>query len=42
MQRALEASGHSVTRIRFAVLMREPGRFAEWIEDVRDNWDPDR
>jgi CheY-like chemotaxis protein len=41
MQRALEASGHSVTRIRFSALMHDPGRFARWIDDVRDNWDPD-
>jgi CheY-like chemotaxis protein len=39
MQRALEASGHSVNRIRFSTLMREPARFVEWLEDVRDNWD---
>jgi len=41
MQLALEASGHSVTRIRFSALMHEPGKFTEWFEDVRDNWDPD-
>lgn len=41
MQRALEASGHSVTRIRFASLVHEPGRFVRWLEDVRDNWEGD-
>lgn len=41
MQRALEASGHSVTRVRFAALMDEPRRFAQWLDDVRDNWDPE-
>lgn len=41
MERALEASGHSVTRIRFSALMHEPSHFAQWLEDVRDNWDPD-
>jgi len=41
MQRALEASGHSVTRIRFSALEQEPKRFNEWLQDVRDNWDPE-
>lgn len=38
MQRALESSGFSVTRIRFGVLSEE--RFMEWLEEVRDNWEP--
>lgn len=37
MQRSLESDGFSVTRIRFAALTE--GRFAEWLEDVRDNWE---
>ena len=41
MQRALEASGHSVTRLRFAALMQDPVRFSQWMEVVRDNWDPE-
>jgi CheY-like chemotaxis protein len=41
MQRALEASGHSVTRLRFAALMQDPVRFSQWMESVRDNWDPE-
>lgn len=41
MQRSLEASGHSVTRIRFSALEMEPQRFMDWIQDVRDNWDPE-
>jgi CheY-like chemotaxis protein len=39
MQRALESDGFSVTRIRFAALT-EP-KFKEWLEDVRDNWEPE-
>jgi len=41
MQRALESAGFSVTRVRFALLHKEPTRFSEWLEDVRDSWDPD-
>lgn len=41
MQRALESAGFSVKRVRFALLASEPSRFFEWLEDVRDNWDPD-
>ena len=40
MQRALESAGFSATRVRFALLFREPSRFSEWLDDVRDNWDP--
>ena len=39
MQRALEAGGFSVTRIRFAAPTE--GRFRAWLDDVRDNWDPE-
>ncbi len=39
MQRSLEADGFSVTRIRFAILTEE--RFRLWLDDVRDNWDPE-
>lgn len=38
MQRALEASGFSVTRIRFGALQQ--ARFEKWLQDVRDNWEP--
>ena len=39
MQRSLEADGFSVTRIRFAILTEE--RFRLWLDEVRDNWDPE-
>ena len=39
MQRALEADGFSVTRIRFATLTE--ARFRLWLEDVRDSWEPE-
>ncbi|QTN22190.1 hypothetical protein HZ992_18800 [Rhizobacter sp. AJA081-3] len=39
MQRSLESAGFSVTRARFALLEREPARFARWLEDVRDCWE---
>lgn len=41
MQSALEASGFSVTRCRFSLLQEQPQRFREWLEEVRDCWDPD-
>jgi CheY-like chemotaxis protein len=41
IQRALEATGFSVTRIRFATLARDPTLFARWLDEVRDCWDPD-
>jgi CheY-like chemotaxis protein len=41
MQRALVSTGFSVTRIRFATLQSDPARFKAWLEDVRDNWQPD-
>lgn len=40
MQRALEAAGLSVSRVRFATLARDEQRFHAWLEEVRDNWDP--
>lgn len=40
MQRALESSGFSVTRIRFATLAQDESLFLQWLQDVRDNWDP--
>lgn len=39
MQRALEADGFSVTRIRFATLTE--ASFRTWLDDVRDNWEPE-
>lgn len=41
MQRALETAGLSVTRIRFATLARDETLFQKWLEEVRDNWDPE-
>ncbi len=41
MQRALESAGFSVTRIRFATLVKDESLFRRWIEDVRDSWDPE-
>jgi CheY-like chemotaxis protein len=41
MQRALEATGFSVTRIRFATLAQSDGLFGQWLQDVRVNWDPE-
>jgi len=41
MQRALVATGFSVTRIRFATLAGDASLFCKWLDDVRDNWDPD-
>jgi CheY-like chemotaxis protein len=41
MQRALEATGFSVTRIRFAVLEHDSALFTRWLDEVRDAWDPD-
>jgi CheY-like chemotaxis protein len=41
MQRALEASGFSVTRIRFATIVRDVLLFERWLDEVRDNWDPE-
>ena len=38
MQKALESSGFTVSRIRFATLASEPSKFHNWLEDVRDNW----
>ena len=37
MQRALESTGFSVTRVRFAAL--DETRFKTWLTNVRDNWD---
>ncbi len=39
MQRALEADGFSVTRIRFVALTED--QFRTWLDDVRDNWEPE-
>ncbi|WP_127803943.1 response regulator [Hydrogenophaga sp. NH-16] len=39
MQKALESSGFTVTRIRFALLADDPSKFQDWLADVRDNWD---
>jgi len=36
MQQLLEATGFSVTRIRFAELTRE--LLLDWLEDVRAEW----
>jgi hypothetical protein len=41
MQRLLESAGFSVTRLRFDTRERGPTRFSAWLEDVRDNWDPE-
>lgn len=41
MQRALERSGHKVSRIRFSALEQETKRFDDWLQCVRDNWDPE-
>ena len=41
MQRTLEAAGFSVTRIRFAVLANDESLFSKWLQDVRDNWEPE-
>ena len=38
MQRSLASAGFSVTRVRFATLSEE--RFHQWLDDVRDNWEP--
>lgn len=42
MQRALETAGLSVTRIRFAMLSQDESLFQRWLEEVRDNWDPEQ
>jgi CheY-like chemotaxis protein len=39
LQRSLEADGFSATRIRFEALTE--ARFRLWLDDVRDNWDPE-
>ncbi len=39
MQRSLESDGFTVTRIRFAALTE--ARFGLWLDDVRDNWEPE-
>lgn len=39
MQRSLESAGFSVTRVRFSALTEV--RFRAWLDDVRDNWDPE-
>ena len=41
MRRALESSGFSVTRVRFATLASHPGLFLQWLEEVRDIWEPE-
>ena len=41
MQRALETAGLSVTRIRFATLAQDEKLFQQWLEEVRDNWEPE-
>jgi hypothetical protein len=39
MKRALESHGFTVTRIRFTSPTEES--FGAWLNDVRDNWEPD-
>lgn len=39
MQRSLQSAGFSVTRIRFDALSED--RFHRWLDDVRDNWEPE-
>jgi CheY-like chemotaxis protein len=39
MQRFMESAGFTVTRIRFASLT--PDRFGQWLDEVRDCWEPD-
>jgi CheY-like chemotaxis protein len=39
MQKALESSGFTVTRIRFSVLSVKPAMFQDWLEEVRENWE---
>jgi CheY-like chemotaxis protein len=41
MHRTLVSAGFSVSRIRFATLANDPGLFAHWLDEVRDNWDQD-
>ena len=38
MQKRLTAAGFSVTRIRMVALTQE--LFGQWLDEVRDNWDP--
>jgi len=40
MQRALESTGFTVTRVRFATIAREPELFRKWLTQIRDAWEP--
>lgn len=42
MERALVSAGFSVTRVRFATLLRDTSLFTNWLDDVRDDWEPER
>ena len=39
MQRSLQSEGFSVCRVRFEALT--PARFHEWLDEVRDQWEPE-
>ncbi len=41
-EHALVSVRFSVTRIRFATLLRDASLFTNWLDDVRDSWEPER